>query len=105
MLLACGPDPDSAEPQDSGLCADPPVITWDNYGEGLIIEHCQPCHASSALDRYGAPEDATFDDHEQVLAWKERILIRSLGEGGMPPSRPLLEIDQAMLEVWLRCWE
>ena len=104
-LLACQPTEDSAAGDSEGSCSDAASITWDNYGEGLILEHCQPCHASETPERHGAPEDVSFDDHEQVLAWKERILIRSLGDGGMPPSRPLLEIDQQMLETWLTCWE
>ena len=107
LALACTSDEPHDSPEDSeGFCHDAPHVTWANYGEGLILENCQPCHASTAEDRKGAPEDVTFDDYEETLAWKERILVRSIGDdGGMPPSRPLLDIDQEMLLIWLTCWE
>jgi hypothetical protein len=106
---------DSGEDSESGdsgldtaadLCADAPTVTWANWGEGFIVERCQSCHASTSPARYGAPEDVTFDDHDQVLTWKDRILARAAGEDAdMPPSGGVDEDDRYLLEVWLTCYE
>ena len=57
-VLACsGGATDTADP-----CAEAPVVTWETFGEGFLRENCQGCHASSVVDRAGAPVDVTFDD-------------------------------------------
>jgi cytochrome c5 len=92
-------------PQDSELCADAPVVTWNNFGDGFITESCQPCHASTAEARHGAPESVTFDDYDQVLEWEDRIMARVLDEDNpMPPQGGIDEDDRYKLEVWIGCW-
>ena len=88
------------------LCEDAPVLTWDNFGKGFTIESCQSCHASTAVNRYGAPEGVTFDTLEQTLVWKARVLARATGAtADMPPGGGVSDDDRYRLEVWLRCWE
>lgn len=99
---------DSTDTQDSdevGLCADAPVVTWANWGHGFMIEACQGCHASTATDRYGAPDSVAFDTIEEVYQWRERILYRAVGEDPtMPPGGGTTEDDVYFLQVWLSCW-
>ncbi len=98
-------DPDSGEvttPTDP--CAGQPTVTWANFGEGFMLGYCQPCHASDAPDRHGAPESVVFDTEADVILHAERIRARSLGEGAsMPPGGGVPEADRELLEIWLEC--
>ena len=97
---------DSVPIVDSGLCDEAPVVTWANFGQGFITENCQGCHASTAIDRYGAPESVTFDDLEEVWAQSDRILARSTGDSPtMPPAGGVSEDDRTRLVWWLECAE
>jgi len=85
-------------------CEVAPVVTWDNFGQGFLVENCQPCHASASLARHDAPEDVVFDTVDDVIARRERILIKATGdEPEMPPAGGVSVEDRALLEVWLRC--
>ena len=104
FLVACdGAPSDSAEVDV--FCDEAPVVTWDNFGHAILTEHCQSCHASTALDRFGAPESIAFDTLAQALALKDRILAVTDPEGrSMPPAVALEEIDYIRLQIWLTCW-
>lgn len=102
-LLACSGE----EPVDTGssICDDAPFVSWDSFGHGFLVEQCQPCHATTAVDRYGAPEEVTFDDEEIALAQKASILRVATGDAPtMPPAISVEERDRYLLEVWLSCW-
>jgi hypothetical protein len=87
-------------PDDTGSL---PLVTWESFGEALMVEHCQPCHASTTPDRYGAPEDVIFDTEAAVLARRDAVLAAATGAApSMPPALPLDETDQARLRAWLR---
>jgi len=97
-----GPD----DPADTGFCAEVPVVTWDNWGEGFLIERCQACHASTSENRNDAPEEVVFDTREETLAQADRILARAAGEDAtMPPEGGVTDDDKFLLTVWLTCWE
>lgn len=101
-LTACGDGAgDSGDP-----CADVPLINYDNFGEGFIVEACQGCHASTATNRYGAPEDVSFDTVDQVWARADRVLARAApleAEPSMPPAGGTSEDDRTRLRWWLEC--
>lgn len=107
LLLACTRDaPDSAtDSQAEGdFCADVPVVRWNNFGEGFLVGHCQGCHASTAPDRYGAPEAITFDNVDQVWLNAGGILYTVASEGpSMPPNGGVSDDDRMRLQWWLRC--
>ena len=74
--------------------------------ETIVKERCQPCHASTSPNRYGAPEDVFFDTHEDVMERKDQILEQATGEDPyMPPQGGVTENDLFLLETWLTCWE
>ncbi len=103
FLLACG---DTGGDSADAFCHDVPRLEWENFGDGFITQNCQPCHASTAVDRYGAPADVTFDDEDETLAWTERILARAAGDDpDMPPAGGVDDTDREKLEIWLTCWE
>ena len=102
LLLGCG----DAGVDSAGECAEAIVMTWDSHGVAILTAYCQPCHASGSTLRYGAPEDVTFDDYDQAMAWRDRILATAtVDEPTMPPSTPMDPIDQENLRIWLTCWE
>lgn len=111
LLLLCGLSAACAEKGidsarvDTGLCSDAPVIMWANFGEGFLKANCQSCHASTASDRSGAPEDVIFDTKADAVAQADRILARATGEDPtMPPQGGVTEQDREKLEIWLRCY-
>lgn len=87
-------------------CSAEPVVTWESFGEGLLVEHCQGCHASSAVDRHGAPIEVVFDTHEDAILRKEDILrVATSATPSMPPVLSLGDADRERLRVWLSCYE
>jgi uncharacterized membrane protein len=106
LSIACtGDQTDSSAPEDDtgSPCVDVPEVTYDNWGRGFMTTHCQGCHASTALDRYGAPEEVTFDSEAQVLDQLERIQIRTLEDEDMPPAGGIPPDDLTLLSWWLDC--
>lgn len=87
-------------------CEEAPVVTWNNFGQAFVTEHCQTCHASSAPDRYDAPEGVTFDSVEDLQAVADAVLARATGpEADMPPLGGPSEEERYLLETWLVCHE
>ena len=98
-------EPDTDPPADlPALCDDAPTVTWDNFGEGFVIEACQACHASTALDRHDAPPTIVFDTEDQVRLLEDLVLEVATGEAPtMPPQGGVSDEDRYLLEVWLTC--
>jgi hypothetical protein len=97
---------DTDDPADTAaaFCDGVPTLAYTNFGEGFLRENCQGCHASTAPDRYDAPEDVFFDTVEDAWAWSARILARSTGDDpSMPPQGGVTADDRTRLEWWLRC--
>lgn len=92
---------------DTGdFCADAPLVNYATFGQGFMSTHCQGCHASTAPNRYGAPEDVVFDTVQQVWEHAPYILLLTVGEDpAMPPAGGVTPDDQTRLEWWLRCAE
>ena len=91
---------------DTGPCAEVPLVNYNNFGQGFILHTCQGCHASTAADRYGAPESSTFDTVEEVWAQRDRVLARAASEPAtMPPAGGSSEDDRVRLRWWLECAE
>jgi len=100
LLVGCG------GPDDTGLCIDAAPVYWEDFGEGFVTGSCQSCHASTAADRNGAPEEVVFDSVKDAWEWSDRILARATGEAPtMPPSGGVTESDRTKLTWWLLCGE
>ena len=85
-------------------CDNVPYVTWETYMQGMLMTHCQGCHASESPTRYGAPTDVYFDNIEDALYWNERIRIRTLEIQDMPPAGGIFAEDLYLLQVWLECF-
>ena len=100
LLSGCGAG------ADTGQCAGEILLTWNSHGQAIITEYCQPCHASGSTQRNGAPEEVTFDDYEETIAWRSRILATATGDSPtMPPNMGMTPVDQENLWIWLTCGE
>lgn len=105
LLLACGREPVHV-PKDTGtpgFCADAPNATWETFGHGFLLTHCQGCHASTSANRYGAPEGVHFDNEDEARAWRERLIVVILDTQSMPPAGGLSDEDRLLVESWLYC--
>lgn len=112
LATACGgTEPGASDSGGSTVeldadCAEQPVLTWENFGDGFLTENCQACHASTSTDRRGAPAGVVFDTYGDAMAHRNRILARSAGEDAtMPPQGGVSEADRERLAIWLTCWE
>jgi uncharacterized membrane protein len=102
LLAACATAPDTGG--DTSVCADTPALTWDDFGQGFLRESCEPCHASGALDRHGAPEDVVFDTEDDAIRWATQILSVATGDTPtMPPEGGPTDDQRWELWVWLTC--
>lgn len=98
------------------VCDDAPVVTWETFGHGFLIEACHGCHAEGARSRadwraQGLPESSDFETVENAWDWAPRILARVLDDT-MPPAAALAEDaqvvsddDKIRLQWWLICGE
>ena len=110
LMLSCGGGSDGDDTGTADACHDAPVLTWENFGQGFVLEHCQSCHAAAAPYRSQTdnppPDTVTFDTHEQTIALRTLILAASTGETpSMPPQGGVSPMDIDKLDIWLNCWE
>lgn len=99
---------ESDEPVDSveQYCDEAPTVTYESWGRGFLTESCNGCHASSAPDRHGAPEDVHFDTVDEVWTWSNVILSVATGDAPtMPPRGGVSDDDRTRLSWWLVCAE
>jgi hypothetical protein len=94
-----------------GGCADEPMtidqypcpsegteLTYDNFGRQFLDVWCMRCHDEG-------PNGIYFDDHDDVLARRERIFINAAAANTyMPPGPddPVRE-ERDLLAEWLAC--
>ena len=96
--------PDSAADSTDPRCVGAATLDWDNFGHGFLTVQCDGCHASTAADRYGAPEDLTFDTVDEAWSHADSIVGVATGEAPiMPPRGGVSEDDRVRLGWWLLC--
>jgi len=100
-------DTHDSDTHDSGTlddCADAPRVTWSSWGQGFLMGHCQGCHASTAIDRYGAPEEIVFDTVDDTWTHANAILSTATEDPiTMPPSGGVDPDERTLLAAWLTC--
>jgi len=95
---------DTGEPVDPA-CVDVPLITYATFGDGFLTFYCQGCHGSESDERFGAPENVTFDDHDQASAWLYVIRDVVIGDRpSMPPAGGMPSEELERLRIWIDCW-
>lgn len=107
------PVPDGEGGSGGGIdCANAPLVTWASFGDAFATRHCTGCHASTAIDRHGAPEGVDFDDRDTFLAYSMMILDMVARDAGdpppddlpaMPPGGGVDDDERTLLRTWLTC--
>ncbi len=106
LLLGALSGCEAGEGDSSGVCDRMPPLTYDNFGQGLMDQHCTGCHSSLVPEdhREAAPVGVDFDTYEGVLTWAERIHARAVPDGStMPPGGGPSEDQRDLLGEWLEC--
>ena len=108
VLGACSEEP--ADIEETGVvdpdCIDAQLVTYNNFGKSFMTHSCQGCHASTAANRFEAPEDVSFDDLDAVWDQANTILAVATGPAPtMPPQGGVTELQRTKLIWWLRCGE
>lgn len=80
------------------------TLSWNEPGNGLLLEYCDTCHSATSENRNGAPDTVTFDTEAEVAAL-QASMIRMIDAGSMPPGMPIAEQDKTLLLDWLGCME
>lgn len=76
--------------------------TWATFAQGFFASYCTTCHATTAVNRNGAPVGYDWDDEASVRA--HLAMIRdAVGVGNyMPPVAPAPSCDErARLVRWI----
>ena len=108
-------DTDSAAAPDTDLddafiagrgCPEDSVLTWQNFGQPFLFDHCVGCHSSvlPEAQRAGATEGVDLETQAFAQAWLDRIYARA-GDANetMPPVDSVPEGDRELLGDWLAC--
>lgn len=104
LVTACGAEESTPQEKTPNACDDVPLVTYENFGAGFLAANCQSCHASGAADRHDAPANITFDNRQQALSLRDRILVRAgTANGGMPPGGGLSDEQRQLVTDWLTC--
>lgn len=107
-------DHDHTEPvgKPSGAeCPDGSTLTYENFGQKFMSDHCLRCHSSSVkdADRKGAPADHNFDSLAEIQLFSDHIDQKAAAgpnstNVSMPPSDPKPSMEQReQLGEWLAC--
>jgi hypothetical protein len=111
LVLAVGPSCDDhligfAAPIGGGdSCNREPPLTYENFGKGLLARHCGSCHSDfvRGAQRGNAPLGVDFNNWDFVLQWADRIEVRTIQQGDMPPTGTMVQLEKDRLEEWLQC--
>jgi mono/diheme cytochrome c family protein len=96
---ACGGGPGDST---GSTCPTDSSLTYENFGQAFMRDHCLACHAASA------PRSPKLDSVDLVRASKTDIdKSAAAGPNGvntyMPESGSVSEADRRLLGEWLAC--
>lgn len=87
-------------------CPDDSTLTYDNFGEGFMLNWCTGCHHSDLRPdmRQNAPMNVDLNTVEDVRTHAERIWVRSGDQNlTMPPQGGPDDVEREELGEWLAC--
>ena len=103
-LVACGSEGDDDDDTGPSACEES-ILSYDNFGDPFMRNWCTGCHSSDLAEgmRQDAPTNVNFDSREGILLWRDRIELRALDQGTMPPTAGPGDGEKALLREWLSC--
>jgi len=88
-------------------CPEGTLLTYENFGEAMMLEYCSTCHSRSRYEdeRAGAPIAIQLDSAQDMATWRTRMIetLKVDAELPMPPSEHIVAADKQMLLEWLEC--
>lgn len=86
-------------------CDREPALTYENFGAGFLAKYCTGCHGSlqKQSQRANAPPGVDFDTWQGTLDWADRIWVRAVEEGNMPPAGQPGADELARFAEWMEC--
>src|SRR5687767_8807643 len=78
-------------------------VSGSEAGRTVLVSACLNCHSSalSGAQRSNAPVGVDFDNDADVRRWKDRILVRAVDQGTMPPAAPLDRCEGVVLREYV----
>jgi uncharacterized membrane protein len=110
FVVACGGEPLFGPPTES-VCPPTQTLTYANFGQPFMAEHCTRCHDSAKVGaaRMGAPSFHDFDTIFGIRAVSEHIdettaYGPAAENDSMPPSGPFPTAEERrQLGEWIAC--
>ncbi|MSP55356.1 MAG: hypothetical protein EXR69_07115 [Myxococcales bacterium] len=97
----------AGEPADTGPACEVDAggghPTWSNFGEAFFITYCDACHAAESPNRFGAPDEMTFDTEDEVRSQTPSIRYTVIDAESMPLGGGLPPEDLTQLDNYLNC--
>jgi len=87
-------------------CDRDPPLTFENFGRAHLSAHCTGCHSGyldTPAEREDAPAGVDLDTWEDLLAHADRVWVRAVSQGGMPPGGGPDQEEQRLFEEWMAC--
>ncbi len=108
LIVGCdeGVGGQASEAFEARECPPDSLLTYENFGEQLMLDHCTGCHGDAVAqgDRQGAPVDVNLTTHAQVHDWLELVYERSADDNtSMPVVDNMDPDDRYRLGDWLAC--
>ncbi len=100
LLVGCADTP--MELSDMACPTSGTQLTYANFGQQFMADHCNRCHSNSSA---GAPGSYKFDTQEQIQQHAARIFVRAAGPNTTMPPGPddPTDVDRDRLAEWLAC--
>ena len=73
------------------------VVTYHAEIRPILEERCFPCHTDPP--KFGAPN--ALANYQQALAFDQRIVVRAVQEGTMPPGGGMTDEEKALISAWV----
>jgi len=75
-------------------CPADSTLTYANFGEAFVSDHCLSCHAS---------QTPTFTTQAQIVSNRSRMLQEAVYTDAMPEDGTMTTAAREMLGEWLAC--
>ena len=92
---------------EESTCSLDPPLNYDNFGKRFMDQYCAGCHSwlhpDEHVNRNDAPGIVNFDTYAGVLEYADRVWIRSVDFGDMPPGGGPTTEEMERFTEWMQC--
>lgn len=93
-LVACTSSSPTGVAASDLTCPDDSTLTYANFGQAFVTEHCATCHTS---------RQPVLTTQAAVQASTTAILAAAVTGTAMPPDGSITTAERALLGEWLTC--